>query len=290
MKEVTDRAKAWKCVRLNDKKGFSTKFNKSNFPNESRREMYYYSVKCVEQGMRGFSPTLVATKTKFEKFGKVTEGLKLKPLPEGFESFSHTKKREMVEKLVVEFDNDLAAAVSRAPVQVVDMQVKNPDPGEIQVDEVLAAAPNPGSGSTLSNDTSSQNVAWNQCDNSQGQSPPSRPPVPLEEVVFLINDLMLRASRFPGILPKFEWSEKAFRSFVIQLESLEGAFEDRPSAHLRSDEEEFYAKLEDFSGISACQAVTSMPSMEESLENEFWGNLPLLRPETFGTSPNLYAE
>jgi len=42
-----------------------------------------------------------------------------------------------------------------------------------------------------------------------------------------------------------------------------GGFEDRPSAYLRSGEEEFYAKLEDFSGISACQAVTSMPSMEE---------------------------
>jgi len=64
-------------------------------------------------------------------------------------------------------------------------------------------------------------------DNSQGQSPPSRPPVPLEDVVLLINDLMLRASRFPGILPKFEWSEKAFRSFVIQLESLEGMLSSR---------------------------------------------------------------
>jgi len=118
MKKITDRARKWKCVRFDDNNGFSTKFNKTNFPNESRREMYYYSVKCVEQGMRGFSPTVVAAKKRFQMFRKVSEGLKLKPLPEGFQSFSRMKKRETVEKLVDKFDNELAAAMIRGQVQV----------------------------------------------------------------------------------------------------------------------------------------------------------------------------
>ncbi|KAG0603556.1 hypothetical protein M758_10G102300 [Ceratodon purpureus] len=211
----SDRAKTSMSVRLDDRKGFDHKFNKTGFKCEKKRHLYYYYVKCYEQVLRGNEASSVLAKRACSKYRRLAETNCLKPLPEGFGDFEEPKKIETLSKLIEE---QLDAGVGIVE-QCEDVGIQVSRSGKMEVDEDSSADLGP---EYSINEMSSLDVDCVQsaARNFQG-NPQGRPPTChglTGKIQQFVSGFKRRASGYSDILMEVQRWEQQGMEIVRKLE------------------------------------------------------------------------